>query len=155
MKYIIIGGRKCGSTSFEKYLKEKNIDVIRVEQLFTKLDGFEIYQREYNDRQPIVILRNPVDRAYSDWKYSFKKNRTKLNYRDYCLDTANYSQAIGELNPIIQSKYSIWLKKWNIKLDILSLEEMKTISDFPLENTTKGKISDIDRKWTEDKLNEM
>ena len=154
MKYVIIGGRKCGTTSLEIFLKIKGYDIVRREQLFTKNDGFDLYSHEFSDRQPILILRNPVDRAYSDWKYAIQKKRTELNYRDYCL-LENYDPGLGELNPLEQSNYKKWFKNWNINLDIFQLQDMQKIKDFPKINSTEGEISKEDRNYTEDKLNEI
>ena len=154
MKYVIIGGRKCGTTSLELFLKIQGFDVVRREQLFTKNDGFKLYEQEFYDRQPILILRNPIDRAYSDWKYARQEKRTELNYRDYC-ELENYNAGLGELNPIKQSNYKQWFKNWNITLDIFQLEDMQKVKDFPKINSTDGEISEYDRNYTEDKLNEI
>jgi len=154
MKYVIIGGRKCGTTSLEVFLNMQGFNVVRREQLFTKNDGYELYNQEFSEYQPILILREPVDRAFSDWKYSVQEKRTELNFREYCL-TENYSPSLGELNPIKQSKYKKWFMNWNIELEIMSLEHMQKQKGFPRINTTEGEISEEDRKWTKDKLNEM
>ena len=154
MKYVIIGGRKCGTTSLEIFLKMQGFDVERREQLFTKTDGYDLYSHEFPDREPILILRNPVDRAYSDWKYAVQEKRTELNYRDYC-ELDNYHPSLGELNPLKQSNYKQWFKNWNIVMDIFQLEDMQKVKGFPKINSTDGKISEFDRNYTEDKLNEM
>jgi len=161
MKYVIIGGRKCGTTSLEVFLNMQGFDVVRREQLFTKNDGFKLYNQEFSEFTPIVILRNPVDRAYSDWKYATQKKRSEcfdkkrpLRYREYCLKE-NYNPGLGELNPLVQSKYSKWFMNWDIKIQIMNLEDMKKVKGFPKLNTTEGEISKEDRKWTQDKLNEM
>jgi len=154
MKYVIIGGRKCGTTSLELFLKMKGYDVVRREQLFTKKDGYKIWKHEYSDREPILILRNPIERAYSDWKYAKQEKRTELNYRDYC-ELKNYNPSLGELNPLKQSKYYNWFKKWDMKIYIVSLDQMIKTQGFPKLNSIDGKISIKDRKWTKEKLNEM
>ena len=72
MKYIIIGARKCGTTSLEVFLNMQGYNVVRREQLFTKKDGYKLYNQEFREYTPIVILRNPVDRAYYDLKYAIQ-----------------------------------------------------------------------------------
>ena len=153
MKYVIIGARKCGTTSLEVFLNMQGFDVVRREQLFTKHDGYDLYNLEFSEYTPIVILRNPVDRAYSDWKYAVKEKRTTLNYRDFC-NFENYDPGLGELNPIRQSKYEKWFDNWNMKIQIMSLKDMTKVKGFPKINTTEGEISKDDRKWTEEKLND-
>jgi len=155
LKYVIIGGRKCGTTSLEVFLNMQGFNVVRREQLFTKTDGFKLYCQEFSDYRPILILRDPTERAYSDWKYAVQEKRTKLNYRDYCLDKNNYNPGLGELNPIIQSQYTKWFKNWNLKIEVMTLEDMKKVQGFPKLNNTDGEISDEDRIWTQDRLNEM
>jgi len=153
MKYVIIGARKCGSTSLEVFLNMQGFNVVRREQLFTKHDGMKLFNQEFSGYTPIVILRNPVERAYSDWKYAIQEKRTTLNYRDYC-NLENYDKGLGELNPIEQSKYKKWFMNWDMKIQIMNLDDMKKVRGFPKLNTTPGEISDEDKKWTEDKLNE-
>ncbi len=154
MKYVIIGGRKCGTTSLEVFLNMQGFNVVRREQLFTKNDGYDLYNLEFSGYQPILILREPVDRAYSDWKYAKQEKRTELNYRDYCL-FENYNNGLGELNPLAQSNYKKWFDNWNMKIDIMTLEDMQKVKGFPKLNSVDGKISKEDRQWTKDKLNEM
>ena len=154
MKYVIIGGRKCGTTSLEVFLNMQGYDVVRREQLFTKTDGYDQYSHEFSDRQPILILRNPIERAYSDWKYALQEKRTTLSYKEYC-ETPNYHPSLGELNPLEQSNYKKWFKNWDMEIDLMSLEDMKKVKGFPELNTTEGEISDKDREWTKNRLNEM
>lgn len=153
MKYIIIGGRKCGTTSLEVFLNMQGFNVIRRERLFTNENGFKMWKQEFSDYQPIVIIRNPVNRAYSDWKYAIQEKRTKLNYRDYCLLEQSGSSS-GELNPIKQSQFHKWFLKWDTELEIMTLEDMQNVKGFPKLNNVDGLISDEDKKWTEKKLNE-
>lgn len=143
MKYCIIGGRKCGTTSLQKYLKSKGVEVERREQLFTKYDGFNIYSQEFSEYQPILILREPVDRCFSDWKYAVKTHRTKLKYRDYCIES-NYNPGLGELNPLSQSNYKKWLEPWKNIIGF-RFEDLIKIPEFPKENQTDGEISNEDR----------
>ncbi len=149
MKYLIIGGRKCGSTSLEVYLNMQGYNVLRREQLFTNIKGFETYENQYPDYKLVLILRNPIDRTYSDWKYAIQEKRTELNYRDYCLKIE------GVNNPLRQSNYKEWFKNWNLKMYIMTLEDMQKIPNFPKLNNVDGEMSKEDRQWTKDRLDEM
>ena len=161
MKYVIIGGRKCGTSSLEVFLNMQGFNVVRREQLFTKNDGYDLYNLEFSDYQPVLILREPIDRAYSDYKFAVQEKRPKcfnkkgvLSFREYCL-LENYDPGMGELNPLKQSNYKKWFDNWNMKIDIMTLEDMKKVKGFPKLNSVEGKISKEDRAWTKDKLNEM
>ena len=132
---IIIGGRKCGSTSLEKYLQPRTKVCMRVEQLFTTENGPEIYEKNYKDLTPIVILRDPVERAHSDHRFAVKKGRTTLSFEDYCIETLGVNTTLGNLNPIQQSNYDYWLDKWkHINIKVVYLEQMQLLPGFPQEN---------------------
>lgn len=44
---------------------------------------------------------------------------------------------------------------WDLKIEIMSLEDMKKVKGFPKLNTTEGDISESDRLWTEIRINEV
>jgi len=58
MKYVIVGCHYCGTTSLEKYLKDKNMDVIRNEGLFTLENGYRKFGHYHKGRIPIIIIWN-------------------------------------------------------------------------------------------------
>jgi len=137
LSYIVIGGRKCGSTSLQKYLQNYGHDCIRVEQLFTRHDGPKIYLEKYSNRVPVVIIRNPADRVWSDYWHSKRMGRNVMNYEEYCKFEQYDSEFFGDLNPISQSNYRKWFKNWkDIDLQARWLEDLTQLSSFP--HLTKG-----------------
>lgn len=137
-KYLIVGARKCGTTSLEKFMKDAGIDVKRHEQLFTRIDGVDYFLSHYNDRIPIVILRNPIDRIESDWQYdSFGGFPKPDRFESYCL-RQHYNETWGERNPVLQSYYKKWLNNWKKipSLTIINFHVMIRNGDFPHENKT-------------------
>jgi len=137
--YIVIGGRKCGSTSMEEYLKSFGHDVIRVEQLFTKTNGPDIYLKQFSNRIPVVIIRNGVDRAWSDYWYSVNDKGLHSTYEEYLDNPPSYDYRTGDLNPISQSNYRKWFKIWkNVDLQVRWLEDMWDLPKFP--HLTKGNV---------------
>ena len=61
-KYSIVGAPKCGTSSFGEYLRQKGFDVTEDELYFTDKKNYN-----QNDREPLVSLRDPVERAWSDY----------------------------------------------------------------------------------------
>ena len=150
MKYIIIGCRKCGTTSLEKYMKEKwHADVIRWEQLFTRIDGVAEYEAKYSDRKPVIILRDPVERTWSDFQYQHKMKQEGLpkDLAGACKEH-RYDPVMGERGVLLQSQYALWIKAWK-KFDpiIYHLEAIREEEGFPheWENPHKAKMTDLDR----------
>lgn len=153
MKYIIIGCRKCGTTSLEKFMKNEKLDVIREERLFTRTDGFDVWKGLYSDRRPVIILRDPVERAWSDYCYQkyMKSEASSLSLEEKC-EEKRYDPVMGDRNIIMQSRYEQWLKPWRKAEPVIyRLEEMKKIPEFPHEwkNDQKREMTQKDRKTLE------
>ena len=66
----VIGFPKCGTVSLEKYLKRKFLDisVIRYEAIWLRV-GVQEYEEKHNNKRPVIIVRNPVDRIWSAFRY--------------------------------------------------------------------------------------
>lgn len=110
---MIVGVQKCGTTSLGKYLRDKGYDVIESEKYFLDID-FAL-NHDYSNYTPIIITRNPIERAWSD--YNFFGGDIK--------------------NACDNSFYKAGLQMWDSL--IYSLEYLMTIPDFPRLNDNKEK----------------
>jgi len=72
MKYIIIGCRYNGTTSLEKFLKNRGWNVIRNESIFDSNGGFEEWYFKYKTYKPIIILSAKKKHLF-DFKYLLQK----------------------------------------------------------------------------------
>lgn len=72
MKYLIIGCRYNGTTSLEKFLKQKGWDVIRNESIFDNPKGFEEWYFKFKIYKPIIILSAKKKHLF-DFKYLLQK----------------------------------------------------------------------------------
>jgi len=127
-KYVIIGVSKSGTTSLFKYLDDRHVHVIKSDGWFFGSNS-DVIRRDENlkDYRPIIIFRNPIQRAWSHfwWMTRTKKEKdTPKEVLDIRLEKA--------------SRYSFYLKnldKW-LDLDpiILSFEIVRSIKNFPIEN---------------------
>lgn len=113
-KYNIIGVPKCGTTSLGKFLRDKGFDVIETETSWMCIDNAEFYDMYY--RTPIIVVRNPIERAWSDYN-DIHRNSLK--------EACNWSY------------YFAGLQMYDAL--IYSLEYLKTIPDFPKINDNKNK----------------
>lgn len=129
---MIVGVRKSGTQSFKRFLLGRGYDVECWEGRFT-LPRF--YETHDYTRIPIIITRDPVERAWSDYKF-FKDYDPPMNPR-------------GIDDAIEPSKYEKYSKFWNCLT--FRLEDLIKESDFPHEN--KGKpipmSAEIRQKITE------
>ena len=114
IKYEIIGVPKCGTTSLGEYLIKKGYDVIESEFSFLDIEKAENYN--YYWRTPIIVTRNPIERAWSD--YCFFKRDSIKHACDY-------------------SFFKAGLQMWDSL--IYSLEYLKTVKDFPKINNNENK----------------
>lgn len=120
-KYMIVGVRKSGTQSLKKYLIDKGFNIECFEGRFSLP---EYYNTHDYSRIPIVILRDPVERAWADYEY-FKEYNPPMNPN-------------GLSDSIEVSKYDKYLKYWNCI--ILSLEKLEQLTDFPKVNINEKKI---------------
>jgi|LWDU01.1.fsa_nt_gi hypothetical protein len=120
-KYMIVGVRKSGTQSLKKYLIDKGFNIECFEGRFSLP---EYYNTHDYSRIPIVILRDPVERAWSDYEY-FKEYNPPMNPN-------------GLSDSIEVSKYDKYLKHWDCI--IFSLEDLMKLDDFPKININEKKI---------------
>ncbi len=120
-------------------------DIVRWEQLFTRVDGTERYEAKHHDRTPVIILRDPIERTWSDYQYQLymKKEGVPHSLNDACKEK-RYDPVMGQRGIISQSKYGYWIKPW-LKFEpiILQLEVMQKAKGFPWawQNTKKNKMT--------------
>lgn len=125
-KYMIIGVRKSGTQSMYQKMITDGFDVEIFEGRFTIPEFASTH--DYS-RIPIVVIRDYVERAWSDYQY-FKDYDPPINPNG--LDDA--------LEP---SRYKKYLKLWKTPL-IFTLGYLKTLDGFPRINTNINK-SDLDK----------
>ena len=113
-KYDIIGVPKCGTTSLGKYLRDKGYDIIETETNWTQINTAENYNMFH--RTPIIIVRNPIERAWSDYN-----NIHTESLKNAC-DWSYYKAGLQMYDALIYS-----------------LEYLQTFPDFPKENINNKK----------------
>lgn len=144
--YIIIGMKKCSTTSLEKWMNENGHDVIRDVVLaqegdigsYGRTDGVNIYKRCYPHRRPIIILREPIKRIFS--QYHYKQNHQqgdKFEIRQKTL-----KEAIDKHPELLDvSNYYKYLSKWQrFNPLILYFEDIIKWKDFPWETKCECNI---------------
>lgn len=75
MKFFIIGVEKCATTSFENDLKNKGHDVIRWEWAYCLPNIIPFIKKYYPDHEILIVIRDPIDRCYSDYHYAVKRKQ--------------------------------------------------------------------------------
>jgi hypothetical protein len=113
-RYEIVGVPKCGTTSLAEYMRKKGFDVEESELQF--FDIHKAHTHDYYFRTPIIVVRNPIERAWSD--YNFFERDSIEKACDF-------------------SFYQYGLQMWDSL--IYSLEYLMTIPDFPKLNYNKNK----------------
>jgi len=104
-KYDIVGIQKSGTTSLQSFLINKGFDVISNDWIAQEVDSALNYDYK---RIPIIITRDPVKRAFSDFKFF---------PRDTLYEATFLSDYVGIC--------SMWCGI------IYSLEYLNTFDDFP------------------------
>jgi len=135
-KVVIVGCQKCGTTSLLKWLQQyfPNENLFRNETWFHRKDGVKEYLKYCSDYRPVIILRDPVERAWSEYNYQIKRKIYTHSYPD-AIEKLGYDEVVGETNPIAQSCYLRWIETWmEFRPIILHLEQMQKILDFPKKN---------------------
>jgi len=143
---VVLGFIKSGQSSLIDYLNCKKNEVA------WRSDALDIYERCYDIEKhfPVFILRNPVDRCWSQYWY-FKYNQ-KYTYSEF-LDIEGVD-GHGIKNPIEQCNYFKFIEKFKQHNPIiLRLEDMQMISNFPIINKREHSvISEAFRRLTIRKL---
>lgn len=143
-KILIIGLPKCGQHSLLRYLKkefpDKEID--SVEYAWRGQEGIDLYHEKYEGWQPVIILRDNIDRIWSS--YNFFGYVDSMDLQTY-LEVEKPDGLGGILpfiNPIVQGDYQYWINIWKeYNPIILHLEDLQKLEGFPHENKTETKRS--------------
>ena len=145
-QYVIVGVSKCGTTSAAKFFSNQGFHVEKRDGWFWQhayVNDFGI-SRETKDKIPIVILRDPVERAWSHYHYMFQNKPV-----DETDDKIKYSR-LEEVSR--KSYYDKWLNQWEEKgAHIFWYEDLIKLKGFPHENktTVKPELTDVDRRLIE------
>jgi hypothetical protein len=75
-RYIIIGSPKCGTRTLLKFLRKRGYDIVARETWCLKVERAEIFP--YDTHIPILITRNPIERAWSDMQYFYSTYRDSI-----------------------------------------------------------------------------
>ena len=74
--YVIVGFPKCGTQSLVEFLHKNRIDCLSREAwIVIGQQGVEYYNNHCSAYTPIIITRNPVERAWSDYWYTIQLNK--------------------------------------------------------------------------------
>lgn len=139
MKYVIIGFPKSGQLSLIQYLKERGESAEKYDKIW-HVNALEMIQQHYQNRYPneiqfIVIIRDPIERMWSGYRFwHYHEHMTFEKYTHFY----DESKDLGMENPIIQSNYVHWLDRVKpLNPWLIDFEEMINLPNFPLVNKTK------------------
>lgn len=140
--YNIVGFMKCGTTALQEWMNSKGYDVIRHEWYVVDPRGLKTHEKLYSDRIPIIMTRDPVERAWSHIQYFGKMNNSQYptNIMEFIQDRRQ-DPTYYDMNPISVSNYQKHIKNWQ-HLDpiIISLEDLlQENPDFLVLNAQKSK----------------
>lgn len=124
-RYMIVGSPKSGTNSLMEYMINNGFDIIKNDLAFCNQ---ERVLEEDIDRIPIIVLRNPIERAWSDFNFFDNVHFTLEEACEW-------------------SKYEKHIKLWNNPI-IFQFEELIKIKDFPNKNKNlnKKKLDEVTRK---------
>lgn len=132
--YTIVGVSKCGTTSTQKYLQSLGFSVNKSDGWFDKPKFIENWGKNWSteNRVPLVILRDPVERAWSHYHYMFQNKPVAETDDDI---KAERLELVSRL-----SCYTQWLGEWIDKgAVVLWYEDLVELPNFPHENKTRMK----------------
>lgn len=131
--YVIVGFPKCGTQSLVEYLHKHNVNSLSREAwIQLGQQGVEYYKKHCSDYTPIIVTRNPVERAWSDYWYTIQLNK------DIGLTETKRKELLEKVSraSFYDKNIPFWEKLKPIMLRFESLLEQK---DFPQENKTEFK----------------
>jgi hypothetical protein len=132
-EYIIVGVSKCGTTSATKFLGELGYHIEKQDGWFWSKEF--IYEfgnsQKTKGKKAIVIIRNPIERAWSHYHFMFKHKPLA--------DTTDQikQQRLEHVSRL--SAYDPWLNLWKTyvpDLVLLTYEDLIGLAGFPHENKT-------------------
>jgi len=141
---MIVGVKKSGTQSFNRFLLDRGYDVECYEGRFTIP---EFYNTHDYSRIPLVVIRDPVERAWSDYNY-FKDYNPPINTNglDDSIEVSNYEKYLKFWDCIVYKLESI---KNDAKKKYASMSEK--LKDLEQEigekmDEMKNKPLDVDSK---------
>jgi len=157
MKYCIIGIEKCGTTSLEHDLKEQGHKVKRWEWSYCFPRIRDVVKNYYPNYIPVMILRDPIDRCFSDYRYAVKsKQIPDISYEEALEKYPRFSQG---------SCYKKWVKNADIIFDMSNLnsklnqtqKEPMTPKQITLtkQQIDKSQTEEYQRDWCEISISEL
>ena len=150
MKRIVeIGFPKCGQNSLVAYLNklynnprtdESGSPYIQRHECIWRKDGLDI-MKEWDKKgyQAVIITREPVARIWSSYHYFGYSQQ--MNWEEYLCMKSTGERSFGEENPIIQSNYDAWIKRFEeFNPIVYNLENLveELGNEFPALNITKN-----------------
>lgn len=148
-KVNVIGFSKCGTTALTNYLFSKGLKVSHSEFLiYKKEEGIKIFNEITPDFTPVVIIRNPADKLWSEYHYRpHFKNMTFDEFLDFRDESW---RGVGLHNPLEGVNYQDYIEYWENstgkKLEILNLDDIKDIMPKMNENYKKPMMADKVKK---------
>ncbi len=118
--YIILGFQKCGQTALSAYLNCK------VDELIYYPDAIERYKSHYLNHRPVFILRDPLERLWSEYHY-FEHYREEMSFREFLTHRSDKADR-GFTTPIERTDYWRWIEPFRAFHPlILNLSDMQTL----------------------------
>ena len=132
--YTIVGGSKCGTTSTAKYLQSLGYSIEKADGWFDKPKFIESWANKNNQQHivPLIILRDPIERAWSHFHYMFQNKPYDET------DDKIKAERLEKVSRL--SCYTRWLGEWlDLGAVVLWYEDLIELPNFPHENKTKVK----------------
>ncbi len=138
---VIVGFTKCGTRSLEHYLYKKHgkyrkFSVIRTENTYEETKKGFLLKNVWADWKVMAITRKPIDRIHS-------AHQTLPGWQDHTIEELINSELIT------QSHYDFYIKKlakkYGVEVDVVRLEDMIKLPDFPHINESPEK-----NKWSKE-----
>lgn len=167
--YCIIGVKKCGTTSLEKWMRQNKYTCKRKESFvnlgqigshgidgygpkWTGMTGAQYYKKHRKGWIPVMILRDPIKRIFSH--YHYKQNHQRGDF--YEIKDRNLKDALDNHPELVEcSNYDKFLDEWSeLSPIILYFEDVIKWDGFPHETHCECniKMSAEDEKLIRSKI---
>ena len=134
----MIGFPKCGQTSLAEYLIKRlgGEFVADRAEIIWREDGLKQFEENgylENNYRPVIIIRDPIERIWSDWNH-LGRGYGFATFEEYLANEKPIG-GFGEYNPIKRSNYDKWIKQWaKYNPIVLELEQMMLNPNFKHRN---------------------
>ncbi len=123
MKYHILGIERSGTTSLEAKLNAQGHEVVRHEWAYCCKGVKAWHDKYFADYIPTFIVRDPVERCYSDYQYAISQRQIEnISYIHALLKYPRFGQG---------SCYTKWLDQFPARaifhLEILNMEHLNKL----------------------------